>query len=144
LPVFPGGCPDAFTPRYRLWYVKMAMERAAQTCSSGHPQRFFEPLIPTPVLNRMDRRDILMIMAMLLLAVAATWAGTDYVVNQVVLPLTEDEPAPSPGVSNPKFASFRVGLLSELQPRRTLDSWDSNGLVHTFACWTRCETEANF
>jgi hypothetical protein len=44
----------------------------------------------------MHRRDIIMVLAMLLLTIAVTWAGTDYVVRQVVLPLVEDEPAPSP------------------------------------------------
>ena len=49
----------------------------------------------------MERRDIIMVLAVLLLTVAATWAGTDYVVNQVVLPLVEDEPAPSPSYPSP-------------------------------------------
>jgi len=44
----------------------------------------------------MHRRDIIMVLAMLLLTIAVTWAGTDYVVRKVVLPLVEDEPAPGP------------------------------------------------
>jgi hypothetical protein len=51
--------------------------------------------------SAMERRDIIMVLAVLLLTVAATWAGTDYVVNQVVLPLVEDQPAPSPGFPSP-------------------------------------------
>jgi hypothetical protein len=44
----------------------------------------------------MHRRDIIMVLAMLLLTIAVTWAGTNYVVKQVVLPLVQDEPAPGP------------------------------------------------
>jgi hypothetical protein len=51
--------------------------------------------------SAMDRRDIIMMVAVLLLALAATWAGTDYVVNQIVLPLVEDEPTPSPSYPSP-------------------------------------------
>jgi hypothetical protein len=51
--------------------------------------------------SAMDRRDIIMVVAVLLLTIAATWAGTDYVVNQIVLPLVEDEPAPSPSYPSP-------------------------------------------
>ena len=49
----------------------------------------------------MDRRDINMVVAKLLQTYAVTWAGTDYVVNQIVLPLVEDEPAPSPSYPSP-------------------------------------------
>lgn len=49
----------------------------------------------------MDRRDIIMVVAVLLLTLAATWVGTDYVVNQIVLPLVEDEPTPSPSYPSP-------------------------------------------
>jgi hypothetical protein len=35
-----------------------------------------------------------MMLAVLLLSMALTWVGTDYVVDHVVAPLTEDEPAP--------------------------------------------------
>jgi hypothetical protein len=44
----------------------------------------------------MNRRDIIMVLAVLVLALVATWAGTDYVVDHVVMPLVEDEPAPGP------------------------------------------------
>jgi len=50
---------------------------------------------------RMNRRDIIIALAVLLLTIVATWAGTDYVVNQVVLPLVEGEPAPGPGNTAP-------------------------------------------
>jgi len=49
----------------------------------------------------MNRRDVIMVLAVLLLTVVVTWAGTDYVVNQVVLPLIEDEPASSPSYPAP-------------------------------------------
>ena len=49
----------------------------------------------------MERRDIIIVLAVLLLTAVVTWAGTDYVVNEVVLPLVEDEPAPSPSPGHP-------------------------------------------
>jgi hypothetical protein len=45
----------------------------------------------------MDRRDIIIVIAMLVLTMALTWAGTDYIIDHVVQPLMEDESAPSPG-----------------------------------------------
>jgi hypothetical protein len=53
-----------------------------------------KPLEGLVVPLRMNRRDIIIALAVLLLTIVATWAGTDYVVNQVVLPLIEDEPGP--------------------------------------------------
>jgi hypothetical protein len=49
----------------------------------------------------MEKRDILVMLAVLLLSIALTWAGTDYVVDHVVLPLVEDEPAPPSGSGTP-------------------------------------------
>jgi hypothetical protein len=45
----------------------------------------------------MEKRDLIFMLAALLLSVALTWAGTDYVVDHVVLPLMEDQPAGAPG-----------------------------------------------
>jgi hypothetical protein len=47
--------------------------------------------------SSMDRRDIIIVIAMLVLTMALTWAGTDYIIDHVVQPLMEDESAPSPG-----------------------------------------------
>ena len=49
----------------------------------------------------MNRRDILMVLALLVLTVALTWAGTDYVVNYIVQPLVDEESAPSPSYPTP-------------------------------------------
>ena len=49
----------------------------------------------------MNRRDIIMVLALLVLTVALTWAGTDYVVNYIVQPLVDEESAPSPGFPTP-------------------------------------------
>jgi hypothetical protein len=45
----------------------------------------------------MDRRDVIMVLAVLLLTMAVTWAGTDYIISHVVQPLMDEEAAPSPG-----------------------------------------------
>ena len=47
-------------------------------------------------ITGMEKRDLVVMLAALLLSIALTWAGTDYVVDHVVLPLTQDEPAGSP------------------------------------------------
>jgi len=60
-----------------------------------------KPIGSAAVAFRMNRRDVIMVLAVLLLTVVVTWAGTDYVVNQVVLPLIEDEPASSPSYPAP-------------------------------------------
>jgi hypothetical protein len=52
-------------------------------------------------ISPMDRRDIIMVLAVLLLTMAVTWAGTDYVINHVVQPLMDEEAAPSPGYPTP-------------------------------------------
>jgi hypothetical protein len=48
-------------------------------------------------IQLMNRRDIIMVLAMLVLTMALTWAGTDYIIDHVVQPLMEDESAPSAG-----------------------------------------------
>jgi len=59
----------------------------------------------TPFLKRiaavvrsssMQIRDMVMILAVLILSIALAWAGTDYVVDHVVAPLMQDEPAGAP------------------------------------------------
>ena len=47
--------------------------------------------------SSMDRRDIIIVFAMLVLTMALTWAGTDYIIDHVVQPLMEDGSTPSPG-----------------------------------------------
>lgn len=42
-----------------------------------------------------------MVLALLVLTAALTWAGTDYVVNYIVQPLVDEESAPSPGFPTP-------------------------------------------
>jgi hypothetical protein len=48
-------------------------------------------------IQLMNRRDIIMVLAMLVLTVVLTWAGTDYIIDHVVQPLMEDESVPSSG-----------------------------------------------
>jgi len=43
----------------------------------------------------MERRDIIIVLVMLLAAVAVTAFGTDYVVDRVVSPLLDDAQAPA-------------------------------------------------
>jgi predicted metal-binding membrane protein len=47
-------------------------------------------------ISPMDRRDIIMVLAVLVLTVALTWAGTDYIVSHVMQPLMDDEASPTP------------------------------------------------
>jgi hypothetical protein len=49
----------------------------------------------------MQIRDMIMILAVLILSIALAWAGTDYVVDHVVAPLMQEEAAPSPGYRAP-------------------------------------------
>jgi hypothetical protein len=48
-------------------------------------------------ISPMDRRDIIMVLAALVLTMALTWAGTDYIVNHVMRPLMDEEASPTPG-----------------------------------------------
>lgn len=41
----------------------------------------------------MERRDIIIVAIALVLSIALAWAGTEYVVDHVVVPLTKDDPA---------------------------------------------------
>ncbi|WP_316235444.1 hypothetical protein [Bradyrhizobium sp. SZCCHNR1023] len=38
----------------------------------------------------MERRDMLLLAGLLLLALTITWVGTEYVLNHVVIPLIDD------------------------------------------------------
>ena len=43
----------------------------------------------------MNRRDMLLLAALLLISLIVTWLGTDYVLNHVVIPLIDDrQPGP--------------------------------------------------
>jgi hypothetical protein len=59
------------------------------------PSNFVARIFP------MDRRDIIMVLAVLVLTVALTWAGTDYIVRHVMQPLMDDEASPTPGYPTP-------------------------------------------
>jgi hypothetical protein len=72
----------------------------------SHPQlfgvaTFLKPPDDVTRTSPMERRDIIMVVAVLLLTIVITWAGTDYVVTNVVMPLVEDESAPSPSYPGP-------------------------------------------
>ena len=48
-----------------------------------------------PRSSSMNRRDMLLLAALLLISLIVTWLGTDYVLNHVVIPLIEDrQPGP--------------------------------------------------
>jgi hypothetical protein len=66
----------------------------------------------------MEQRDMVLLIAALLLAIVVTWAGTDYVVDHVVLPLAEDEPAPgrsdlTPRDLRPAGAPYVVSMRAD-------------------------------
>lgn len=42
-------------------------------------------------------RDIIMLLAVLVLTIALTWTGTDYIVDHIVQPLMDEEASPVPG-----------------------------------------------